>query len=158
MQHRRRNQRVGEDESQHRRHVGGDHAGSLCDAGDGNGRAVDGRLARRSLGEGVGGHDGARRCRPVGVSEVVAYPFQVADDVVGRQGFADDPGRRDKNGIRLARQQIRRGLDGQANRLDSGTAGEGVGVAGIDDERPSAAAGEGVATPINGRRRGRRSG
>ena len=56
--------RVGGDEAQHGRHVGRDHAAALGDAGDRHLRPADLRLAHGALGEGVGGHDGARGVRP----------------------------------------------------------------------------------------------
>ncbi len=56
--------RIGEDVAEHRRHVGGDHAGALAEPVDPHARAADRRGRGRALGEGVGGHDRARRLLP----------------------------------------------------------------------------------------------
>ena len=60
----RRQRGVGEDENQHGRHVGRDHARALGDAVDGDTRAVDLRRGGRHLRERVGRHDGAHGLVP----------------------------------------------------------------------------------------------
>ena len=51
LQHRGRDRRVGEDEGQHRRHVGRDHAGALGDAADGHRAPVHAAPSRPRLSE-----------------------------------------------------------------------------------------------------------
>ena len=60
LQRRRGDRRVGEDERQHRRHVGRDHAGALGDAVDDDLGLADLDALRRDLRERVGRHDRAR--------------------------------------------------------------------------------------------------
>ena len=60
LQHRLRDRRIREDEAEHGRHVGRDHAGALAEAVDDDGHAADLGRARGELGVRVGGHDGAR--------------------------------------------------------------------------------------------------
>ena len=50
---------VSRDEGQHSAHVRMNHAAALADTADATGLAADGELNSRSLGLGVGGHDGA---------------------------------------------------------------------------------------------------
>ena len=55
---------IGRREGQHGRHVGGDHARALGNAVYGDPVPADLRPASGTLGEGVGGHDGAGGSRP----------------------------------------------------------------------------------------------
>ena len=50
---------VGEDEAEHRRHVGRDHAGAFAEAVDGDVGGAEFDRAGREFCVGIGGHDGA---------------------------------------------------------------------------------------------------
>ena len=145
--------RIGEDEGEHGRHVRCDHAGALGHPGDRYLDAADRRLGRRDLGKRVRGHDRLR-----GAKEAIGRGFahqrlEHAGKLLGIERFTDDARRGDEN---LARAQARgRGgeVRGAFHRFGAGLAGEGVGIAGIDDERAGLAAAELCAAPIDRRRR-----
>ena len=59
----RRNRAIGEDITQHRCHIGCDHAAALDDRGQRDRAAIDHRLRHRALGESVGRADPSRRPR-----------------------------------------------------------------------------------------------
>ena len=96
-QHVRVNVGVRDDEGQHGRHVGRDHARALGNTGDADGVTVDLALGVRPLGEGVGGHDARSRSRPlVGSRRVGVEPgfdlAQTGGDFAVVEGDADHPG------------------------------------------------------------------
>ena len=92
-----RQSRVGDDESQHRRHVGCHHARALGDPGQRHRHAMDRRGRHRTLGEGVGGHDrlggGLDAIGPQAVGEL----GHARGDLLDRQPLADHAGGGDEH-------------------------------------------------------------
>ena len=88
----------------------------------------------RALGKGVGGHDGPGRGFPGsgsgGGNEAVHHAFEGG----GIERFADDAGRGEEHLRRPAAGRFRRDVGGQLGRFAAAAAGEGIGIAGIDDE------------------------
>ena len=153
LQRRRRDRRVGEDEGQHRRHVGRDHAGALGEAVDGHVRAAEPRLRGGELRKRVGRHD---RAGGVGIAVGGGLDGELRHDAVEslrRQRLADDAGRSQKHFGGLAADRGGGELGGEGASLASAFAGEGVGIAGIDDQRPGARALDPGAAPFDRRRR-----
>ena len=152
LQRRGRDRCVGEDEAQHRRHVGLDHAGALAEAVDHDIAAVDPGGARRQLGEGVGRHDRARCCVPgVGLGLAGELAEQVGE-LAGVERLADDAGRGNEHLAGWAADRRCRRIGRYDHRFHALLAGEGVGVAGVDDERPRFALAQAEGAPVDGRR------
>ena len=97
LQRRLRDGRVGEDEAEHGRHVGRDHAGALAEAVDDDRHATDLDRARRELGVGVGGHDRARRdLEGVGLGRL-GEPVEQMRELARIERLADDARRGDED-------------------------------------------------------------
>ena len=136
LQHIGRDRSIGEDEAQHRRHVGRDHARALAEAVDRDLDVSDQRFPRRELRKSIRGQDRPRR-----LLESVGLHF--VDEAAEKMGepsrverLADDAGRSDEDFMRFAADR----LNGMRNCHVDGVAAffarEGIGIAGIDDERP----------------------
>ena len=152
LQRRGSDRRVGEDEAQHRRHVRLDHAGALAEAVDHDLDAVDLGGARRELGEGVGGHDRARGGVPgVGLGLAGELAEQVGE-LAGVERLADDAGRGNEHLAGRAADRRRRRIGRYDDRFHALLAGEGVGIAGVDDERPRFALAQADGAPVDGSR------
>ena len=134
LQRRRRDRGVGEDEGQHRRHVRGDHPRAFGDAIDAHRPAFDLGRPRGTLGEGVGRGDGPRRGLPIAFAEVVVQARQSANEAINCGNLADDAGRRHEHLIGGTAENARGGDSGLLHGPVASRAGEGVGVAGVDDE------------------------
>ena len=98
----RLDRRVGEDEAQHGRHVGRDHAGALAEAVDGDARIADLRRARRELRIGVGRQDGARRGFEAVGFRRLGEIAQEMREFARVHRLADDAGRGEIDLVRLA--------------------------------------------------------
>ena len=109
--------------------------------------------ARRELREGVGGHDGARgRVPGVGLRLAGELAEQMRE-LAGVQRLADHAGRGDEHLARRAADGGGGGIGGDHHRLEAFLAGEGVGIAGIDDERARLALAQTDGAPITGAER-----
>ena len=153
LQRRRRHRRVGEDEGEHRRHVGRDHPGALGDAVDRDLDAAEDRRAGRELRECVRRHD---RLRGVGPGERVGPLVAIGQhgvELLRVERLADDAGRGEEDLVGTAVRDLRGDLGGEPRRLRALHPGEGVGVAGVHDERPRRADAEIAAAPVDRRRR-----
>ena len=87
----RLDRRVGEEESEHGRHVRRDHACALGDAVNGNGHALDLGLPRGELGIGVGGHDSTRSIPIPSGSAFSASPAKRPVNLPGSSGSPITP-------------------------------------------------------------------
>ena len=128
---------VSEQVDQHRRHIRRDHAGAFGDARDVDHPTIALHDGLRTFGEGVGGHHrvGGHFNRIVAQSKTEIGDF--CGDPVMRQRFANDTGggREDAAGGDL--QRIGNGTGHGGDSFIPDTPGEGVGVAGVDDDRRS---------------------
>ncbi len=123
----------------------------------------DDRIAERregggDLGIGVGGHD-----RLGGVHQPVLPRSggklgKDVGDPCPVERLADHAGRGHEHFTRQAADRLGRGVGDERDGLDPLLAGEGVGVAGIDDQRPRLAARELLAAPVDRRGRALRPG
>ena len=136
LQHRRRDRRVGEHETQHRRHVRRDHARALGDARDRDRDAVEVDGGEGELGIGVGGHDRLGRVHPrTGGEAQRSFARNAGELVCGSSGSPMTPveARKISSGG-----DVERGA--RRSRPNSFTvslalhAGEGIGIAGIDQQ------------------------
>ena len=158
----RRHGRVGKDIGEHRCHVRRNHARALGDARDPHRPAADLRRRRGALGEGVGGHDGARRPVPTAGCKRPRQPWKLLDDsAFRRQGLADHAGGGNEH---LAFRASKRGGSGRYRVLHCGlaeAAGEGVGIARIHHDGPRAPVRQRLPAPVNrggcGQRAGQRA-
>ena len=93
LQVRGRNFRISEDIDEHRGHIRRDHARTLGNPGDMDQPAIALHHCTRTLGEGVGGHDGAGRSgNPTGF-QLARHLTDHGGDARDRQRLADHPGR-----------------------------------------------------------------
>ncbi len=151
LQGRRRDGRIGEDEAQHRRHVRGDHAGALAEAVDRDGDTVDLDAARGELGVGVRGHDGTGgRQERVGLGALCEAGEEMGE-LLRLERLPDDACRGHVDLGRRAADGAGGGFRRQARRVCAAAAGEGIGVARVDDKRACLAALQALAAPQNRR-------
>ena len=153
VEDRRRQLRVGEDEGEHGRHVRGDHARSLGDAAYGDGSFADPRRGARALREGIGGPDRIRRRLPAIVGQHGREAGNRVRYALDVRAHADDAGRGDRDVARPAAKRGGRGPGGDGDAIGARRSGEGVGVAGVDDQRRGAAVAQHLSGPQNRRRR-----
>ncbi len=139
---------VGEDVAQHRRHVGRDHARSLDDAGQRDLRPADHGAGRCALGKGVGRPDRLGGGLPAAGLGHERGGETLARLVLG-QRHADDAGRAHKHLARRAAKMRRRLVHDLLDGLAPAIAGEGIGVAGVDDERARLAARDALAADLD---------
>ena len=135
-----------------RRHVGRDHARALGDAVDDHLGVAELDARGRDLRIGVGGHDrlgGAEQRVGAGVRD------QRADDARDPrpvERLADDAGRSHEDFVGRRADRLGGGLRDMGDRGRADAAGEGVGVAGIDDERARLPLVQMRAAPVDRRR------
>ena len=145
----RRDGRVGEDVSQHGRHVGSDHACPLGDAVDHDLGVAQLDPCGRDLRIGVGGHDrlgGAKERIGLCLRDQRAHH---ARDPRSVERLADDAGRSHEDFAGEGADRLGGGLRNMGDRGRADAAGESVGVAGIDDQRPRRPMGEMGAAPVD---------
>ena len=152
---------VGEDESEHRRHVGGDHAAALGDADDMAHTAVD--PASRALGEGVGGADGIGRRRPClrgGGADGTGEGRQARTKKIVGHRLPDHAGGGDEDLFRQHAELVGEGFDRDLNAGLPCRTREGVGVAGVAHDRTGSACArvEELLAPVDRRGRAQRPG
>ena len=154
LQRRLRDRRVREDEAEHGGHVGRHHAGALAEAVDDDGHAADLGGARGELGVGVGGHDGARGgfegVRLHRLGEIA----QQMDEATCVQRLADHPRGGQVYLLCAAANGAGGGLRRHARGVAALLAGEGIGVAGVDDQGARLAVLEARPAPQHRRRAG----
>ena len=133
-QHFVRDRAVGRDEGQHGAHVRMDHAAALADAADAAGLAADRKLDRRSLGTGIGGHDGTV-C--LFRSVVRKNDFgQMLLDALNIDALADNAGGRYRNILFVHAEKVCRSLR-HAARVLHAVRCAGICVAGVCNDRTS---------------------
>ena len=139
VQRRRRDRRVGEDEGQHGRHVGRDHAGALGDAADGDvacrsvtvAAAPSGKVSVVMIAFAAASH-------PPGAASATSLSHD-AFELRGIERLADDAGRGEKTSSVLHRAAAAISAVSFV-ACAAGFAGKGVGVAGIHHQRADALA------------------
>ena len=152
----RRDRRIGENEAQHGRHIRGDHPGAFAEAVDCHLGIADQRRSGRELRIGVRRHDRARGFfERVGLGALCEIGQQVRK-FRRIQRLADNPCRGDEHFVRLAADGFDSMFDCDVDGLTTAFTGEGIGIAGVDDESPRAALLQVLAANENRRRRGLR--
>ncbi len=131
--------RIGEHERQHRRHVGRDHAGALGDAADRHGRLAELGIGGRDLGKRVGGHDrlgGVEKAPGAAFSAILSStPSKLLAPAAARRSR---PSRQGTLRPACSLPQRSASFAVQRRRGAAVLAREGVGVAGVDDQRARA--------------------
>ena len=89
MHHRLVHLRVGRHKTEHRRHVGANHAGTFADTGDAHRHATQHRLCAEGLGHSVGGHDAFSCAQPMARLGVGNGSGQTRFDSLYRQRLHD---------------------------------------------------------------------
>lgn len=138
------------EEGQHGRHVRGDHARTLGDSIERDRGVPDLHLAAKGLGVGVGGHDRPGRILPASGASPFCKAIDDTFELVRRQRFADDAGGGE---IHLARRAPHGGRDQPGRKLrrfPALPAGEGICIAGVDEQRPCAPSRKIVPAPVDG--------
>ena len=140
---------IGENEREHGRHIGGNHACALGHAIDGDTDTVNFGGGRGNFRIGVGCHNGAGRIHH-GVR--CGFGGQIVENSVefmGIQRLANDAGRSQKNLRGFGTCGFGGNLCGQFNTGHAFCAGKGIGIAGIDHQNPRRTAGEVFAAPVH---------
>src|SRR5439155_675155 len=114
--------------------------------------------AGRQLREGVGGHDGAGRRRPAIGRGAGRQLVELGADALVGQRLADHPGRGDEDLAAAAAEALGERGGAALGRGPALAPGEGVGIAGIDQDGPRPAAGEMGTAELDRCRRGERAG
>ena len=119
---------------------GRDHARALEEAVDGDGPLADLGLARGELGEGVGRHDGGGGGGPGVLARRLDEAGHDGRDLLPVERLADHAGRGHEHFVARAAQRLGDRPGALLDRLVAELAGEGIGVAGIDDDGADLAA------------------
>ena len=160
VKQRRRDGRIGEHIAEHGRHVRHDHARPLEDARDGNRRPVNLCGHPGALRIGVRRHEGTRARLPVCRSKLAMKLRQhFANKVRIGQRLPDHAGRGQEAGFFRYAQRLRHRRERRFILELARLAGEGIGIAGIGNDRPAmpAACFQCFATPFDVCRRRQRT-
>jgi hypothetical protein len=126
---------VGQYIGKHGRHVGGDHAGALGQAGQRHPTAADIEPLDGVLGEGVGGHHALEGAVETVRRQVVAGALDAAENQLARQLATDATGRRRHHELLVEAETARHPAGHQSRQRQAVAAGVGVGVATVDQDR-----------------------
>ncbi len=138
------NRSVSRDKREQRRHVGADHPRALGDPRHGHVIRADLRSPGPRLGNRIGRHDRLGCPRPVVLAQVGNASRQTRNDALDGQRFHDHTRRERQNLTRIASDQPGRLLAARPGAGNSGFSGTGIGVAGVDEQRPGSLAGSEV--------------
>ena len=158
LQRLRRDGCVREHVGQHRRHVRRDHARALGDAVDDDFAVPQLDAGGRDLRIGVGGHDRLGGGEERVLARVGDERVDNSRDAAAVERLADNAGRGHEDFAWGRADRLGGGLGDMGDRSCADAAGEGVGVAGIDDQRARLAAVQMLTAPVDGRRGALRAG